>query len=109
MEKEVSTLYIPQGIKIRKEYFPGFGKVEALKSAFVIAVCGGIDVLLYIFTQNTPKCVLFMMVSSAAAFIMLSKDPMTNVSVVDQVATMIRYFKSQKFYPYKALNEWKEK
>jgi len=36
---------------------------------------------------------------------MLTKDH-SNISVVDQVGFMVRFARSQKFYPYKYLDEW---
>ncbi|MFY9214244.1 MAG: hypothetical protein WAO45_05965 [Tissierellaceae bacterium] len=45
------------------------------------------------------------LVSVGGSIMMLTKDT-TNLSVVDQIRNMLRFAKSQKYYPYKYRDEW---
>jgi len=45
-------------------------------------------------------------VAIAGSVMMLTKDH-TNISVVDQVGFMVRFARSQKYYPYKYQDEWR--
>lgn len=104
MEKK-DQLYIPIGLKERYELWNGFGKEEAVKALIFNVFAGTIDLLIYIINKNISFCVVFFLVSVGGSIIMLTKDT-TNLSAVDQVQNMIRFAKSQKKYPYRALNEW---
>lgn len=106
MEGTKKTLYIPVGIKTRPEYFDGFGKIELRQSALICLLGGGVDLLAFLLTQNISVCVLAMLVIIAGSIMMCIKDQ-TNLSAVDQVKNMIYFAKSQKEYPYVALDEWK--
>ena len=100
------TLYIPQGLKTRVEIFDGFGKEELVKTILVTLVAGGIDALLFLIFRNVVTGVVFMLIAISGSVMMLTKDK-TNISVVDQVAFMVRFARSQKVYKYKYLEEWK--
>ena len=99
------TLYILQGLKTRVEIFDGFGKEELFKTIIITLIAGIIDAGIYILTQNTVISVVFMLISIAGTVVMLTKDK-TNISVVDQIGFMIKFYKSQKKYSYKYMNEW---
>lgn len=105
MENE-NKLYIPYGIKTRKEIFNGFSTEELVKSSIVIAICGGIDVVIWLVTRNTFLCMSLLMVSMIISVAMFTKDSYLNISPVEQIKFMIRYSNSQKKYPYKMLDEW---
>ncbi len=66
---------------------------------------GIIDALIYFSTKNLIFCVVFILVSVGGSIMMLTKDT-TNLSVVDQIRNMLRFAKSQKYYPYKYRDEW---
>ncbi|WP_129721370.1 hypothetical protein [Xylanivirga thermophila] len=100
------TLYIPLGLKERNEFWDGFGKEEAIKALTFIAFIGIVDALIYFSTRNIAFCAVLFLVSIGGSLMMLTKDT-TNLSVVDQIKNMIRFLKSQKYYPYKYLDEWK--
>lgn len=100
------TLYIPHGLKSRNEFWDGFGKEEAIKALIFITFTGIIDVFVYFLKRNVVFSVVFILVSIGASLAMLTKDT-TNLSAVDQVENMIRFSKSQKYYPYKQLEEWR--
>lgn len=105
MEDPNNTLYIPMGLKEKSELWDGFGKEEAIKALIFNAFTGTIDILIYMTTKNLIFSVVFILVSVGASIMMLTKDT-TNLSVVDQIKNMIRFKKSQKYYPYKYRDEW---
>ncbi len=100
------TLYIPLGLKEKNELWDGFGKDEAIKALIFIAIAGAIDIFIYMIKRNIVFSVIFILIAIGGSLMMLTKD-ITNLSVVDQVENMIRFSKSQKYYPYKYLDEWK--
>lgn len=92
-------LYIPQGLKLRKEIFNGYGKEELMKTILVTLVAGVIDALQFFLTRNTVITIVFMLVAVSGAVLMLTKDN-SNISVVDQMGFIIRYQFGQKKYKY---------
>lgn len=92
-------LYIPQGLKLRKEIFNGYGKEELMKTILVTLVAGVIDALQFFITRNTVVTIVFMLVAVSGAVLMLTKDN-SNISVVDQMRFIIRYQFGQKKYKY---------
>lgn len=104
--EERDNLYIPLGLKERNELWDGFGKEEAIRAIIFIAIAGVIDVLIYILKENIIFAVVFILIAIGSSLMMLTKDT-TNLSVVDQIVNMIKFSKSQKFYPYKYLDEWR--
>ncbi|WDV44081.1 hypothetical protein PV797_11135 [Clostridiaceae bacterium M8S5] len=92
-------LYIPQGLKLRKEIFNGFAKEELLKTILITLIAGVIDALLFLFTQNTVTTIVFILIAVAGSVLMLTKDN-TNISVVDQMGFILKYQFRQKKYNY---------
>lgn len=105
-ERKKNPLYIPQGLKTRVEIFDGFGKDELFKTIIVTIVVGMLDILYYLIFKNTVVSIVAILVAIAGSVMMLTKDR-SNISVVDQVGFMIRFARSQKFYPYKYQDEWR--
>ncbi|MBF4692288.1 hypothetical protein [Fusibacter ferrireducens] len=105
-ERRKNPLYIPQGLKTRVEIFDGFGKEELFKTIMTTIIVGILDVLYYLISKNTVVSVVTILVAIAGSVMMLTKDR-SNISVVDQVGFMIRFARSQKFYPYKYQDEWR--
>ncbi|HSH51651.1 MAG TPA: hypothetical protein VK982_07995 [Bacteroidales bacterium] len=103
--EDSNSLYIPLGLKERNELWDGFGKEEAIKALIFNIFTGIIDALIYFSTKNLIFCVVFILVSVGGSIMMLTKDT-TNLSVVDQIRNMLRFAKSQKYYPYKYRDEW---
>ncbi|MCK9443820.1 MAG: hypothetical protein M0Q14_04705 [Tissierellaceae bacterium] len=103
--EDSNSLYIPLGLKEKNELWDGFGKEEAIKALIFNIFTGIIDALIYFSTKNLIFCVVFILVSVGGSIMMLTKDT-TNLSVVDQIRNMLRFAKSQKYYPYKYRDEW---
>lgn len=100
-----NLLYIPLGLKENNELWDGFGKEEAVKALIFNIFTGIIDALIYFSTRNLIFCIVFILVSVGGSVMMLTKDT-TNLSVVGQIRNMLRFAKSQKYYPYKYRDEW---
>ncbi|MCF8019054.1 hypothetical protein JR334_11905 [Clostridia bacterium] len=105
-ERKKNPLYIPQGLKTRVEIFDGFGKEELFKTIMVTIVVGILDIMYYLIFKNTVVSIVAILVAIAGSVMMLTKDH-TNISVVDQVGFMVRFARSQKYYPYKYQDEWR--
>jgi len=105
-ERKKNPLYIPQGLKTRVEIFDGFGKEELFKTIMVTIIVGILDILYYLIFKNTVVSIVTILVAIAGSVMMLTKDH-TNISVVDQVGFMVRFARSQKYYPYKYQEEWR--
>jgi hypothetical protein len=105
-ERRKNPLYIPQGLKTRVEIFDGFGKEELFKTIMVTLLAGIMDFVYYMISKNVVVSMVSILVVIAGSVMMLTKDR-SNISVVDQVGFMIRFARSQKFYPYKYLDEWR--
>ncbi|WIV11158.1 hypothetical protein [Proteiniborus sp. MB09-C3] len=104
---EERSLYIPQGLKTENEIFDGFGRKEMVRASLICLIAIFIDALIYLLTSNTLICVIFML-SSITASIMATQKDKSNISIYDQIKFMIRFSKTQKYYPYKHLPEWGE-
>lgn len=103
--EDSNLLYIPLGLKENNELWDGFGKDEAVKALIFNVFTGIIDSLIYFSTRNLIFCIVFILVSVGGSIMMLTKDT-TNLSVVGQIRNMLRFAKSQKYYPYKYRDEW---
>lgn len=105
---EKRSLYIPQGLKTENEIFAGFGKNEMIRAFIICLIAIFIDALIYLITRNALICVVIML-SSVTASIMATQKDKSNTSIFDQIKFMIRFSRTQKYYPYKCLPEWGEK
>ena len=108
MEEEKNTLYIPMGVKTENELFPGFGKRQLLQATLSSAGFLLVGLFLWAVTKNVTMAVILILAGIIGSVMMTTKDQ-SNLSVVDQVMNMIRFAKSQKYYPYRYMNEWRMK
>ena len=100
------SLYIPQGLKKKMEYFPGYGKAEFVKTIIVTLITAILCVLLFVFMGNAVIAVLtFLIIPSTTVIILIKND--SNISVVDQVKLMVRFHREQKKYKYVYQDELK--
>ena len=104
-EEKKEYLYIPLGLKNRVEIFEGFGKEELVQAFLFNIIAGVVDIILYLVFRNIASAFLFMMISIATSVMALTKDK-SNTSILDQVRYMVQFKKGQKYYPYRALDEW---
>ena len=102
---ENNTLYIPMGVKTENEFFNGFGKKELLQAA-VGAVFGiVVSLFIYLASANIAYTMIGVLSGIAGSVMMTTKDQY-NMSVVTQVANLMRFSRSQKMYPYTYGKEW---
>lgn len=105
-EEYKKELYNPPGIKLRKEYFPGFGKEELVPtviSAFVFLI---IDAVLWMMGNHNMVILVFIPLIgvTTVAFVQIKGE--LNLSMVDIIKLELEFVKSQKIFPYIAKNEW---
>lgn len=105
MEDNRVTLYIPMGVKTEAELFPGFGKKQVVQAAIGSLAFGLAAFVIWLITYSVSGTVITALSGIAGSVMMTAKDQ-TNLSVVDQCANMIRFIRSQKYYPYRYNFEW---
>ena len=106
---EDDRLYIPYGLSIESEYFPGFGGHELRQ--FLIGTFGAafIGALLLIFTGQLLALIVALMVGAAGSMMAVRKDPYTRVSVIGQISDIIHFRKAQQYYNYIYKSPWDTK
>jgi hypothetical protein len=105
--EEKRNLYIPQGLKLKKEIFSGFGKTEIIR-AIMVFVCLLVVNLIIFLIKRSSSIFIVATLSAITASIMIAQKDDSNLSVYDQVKFIVKFQKSQKYYPYKYLSEWGE-
>jgi uncharacterized membrane protein YgaE (UPF0421/DUF939 family) len=100
-----NTLYIPMGVKTENEFFSGFGKKEALQAAVGVVFSLIVSLFIFLFSANIAYTMIGVLSGIAGSIMMVTKDQY-NMSVVTQVANLIRFSRSQKIYPYVYGKEW---
>lgn len=104
--ENINELYMPTGLKMKKELFPGFTRDDLIPTIvsgifFVI-----LDCLLWLFgIQNVGIMFFVPAVGVTTVMFMLIKGEL-NLSPVDFIKLEIIFAKDQKYYPYIAKNEW---
>ncbi|MBW4085254.1 hypothetical protein [Paenibacillus sp. S150] len=99
------TLYIPMGVKPEAEWFPGFGKQQLAQSILGSGLAVILSVLIWLFKGSVPFAMVTFLTGVSASVMMTTKDR-HNLSVLDQVRFMMVFKRSQKRFPYRAINEW---
>ena len=102
---ENNTLYIPMGVKTENEFFSGFGKKELLQAAVGAVFAIIVSLFIYIISENIAYTMIGVLSGIAGSVMMTTKDQY-NMSVVSQVANLVRFSRSQKHYPYTYGKEW---
>ena len=102
---ENNTLYIPMGVKTENEFFSGFGKKELLQAAVGAVFAVIVSLFIFLVSGNIAYAMIGILSGIAASVMMTAKDQY-NMSVVTQVANLIRFSRSQKIYPYVYGKEW---
>lgn len=109
MEKEEHKqlgLYMPSGLKLKKEYFPGFTK-DCLPSTIIAAIiCVIIDCLLWLCGIHNFAVMLLLFGCGTTTVVFMQIKGELNLSPIDIIKLEVQFAKSQKFYPYIAKNEW---
>ncbi len=106
MAREKESLYIPVGVKNRKEYFNGFGREELFATMKASAVLLLVALAIYIITGFYLNAFMFMIAGVTMVVIMLTKTDV-NISAVDTLRFIIEYQNEQRVYDYRYQNEYK--
>jgi len=101
-----TKLYIPMGVKPETELFNGFGRKQLFQSVIGSLGAGVIAAAIWLFSGNVTTTVIVVLAGIVGSVMMTTKDQ-SNLSVVDQLQNMIRFAKSQKYYPYRYGDEWR--
>lgn len=104
-EEQKEGLYIPRGIKTKREYFYGYGKQELMITVISSFIAVGIAILIYILSQNMIIAVFEVLALPSTVILVVVKND-CNISVVDQVTFMLDYARDQKKYYYVYQDEW---
>ena len=103
--QENESLYIPQGIKKKREYFSGYGKYELYITLVSVFIASIICFLIYTIFRNLLLAVFLILVIPFTTVLYIAKND-SNISVVDEIRFMVRFMKDQKKYLYVYQDEW---
>lgn len=75
----------------------------------MLLIFGAGILLFFILSNNTAASVVMVMTAIAASVLFTTKDT-NNISVVNQLGYILRYLRTQKYYPYKyeSIYEWRK-
>lgn len=99
------SLYIPIGVKNRKEYFAGFGREELIKAIKASVVVMLAAVLAYIVTGIYLNAIMVLLTGMTVVIIMLTKSDI-NISTVDTIRFVYEFYHERQAYPYIYKNEF---
>lgn len=97
------TINIPAQIKLKTEFFEGYGIEELVKTIIVFAVASVIGYIIYLFTKVTLYSTFFVIGSVVIAVVFFTKNR-NNFSMADGIKNLIKYELMQKRYKYERGN-----
>ena len=107
MENEDTKLYIPSNVKVRMEFFKGYGVKELIITIIVAVALIPISIIAYYLgNQNYLIPVLIEMFGVVATIVATTKDE-NNLCIVNQIKHMIDFAKTQKKYEYEYYDKWR--
>lgn len=99
MAQDKVQVKIPRQIRLKTEFFIGFGMEELIKTLIVGAVAGVISYILYKITNQTILATLLVIGAIVVAVISLVKGN-NNFSMIDMIKNILKYETMQKEYRY---------
>ena len=90
---------IPRQIRLKTEFFIGFGMEELIKTLIVGAIAGVTAYLFYLFTHQTIISTLIVIGAISISVIALIKGS-NNFSMLDMIKNIVKYEFMQKEYRY---------
>lgn len=97
------TIKIPAQIRLKTEFFEGYGMEELVKTIIVLAVAVVIAYIIYLFTKVMIFSTFFVIGSVVIAVVFLTKNR-NNFSIADNIKNIIKYELMQKRYKYERGN-----
>ncbi len=98
-ETDKKQVKIPRQIRLKTEFFVGFGMEELIKTLIVGAISGVIAYIVYLITAQTILATLIVIGAIVVAVVSLIKGN-NNFSMVDIIKNIIKYELMQKKYKY---------
>lgn len=99
MEDKKKMIKIPRQIRLKTEFFVGFGMDELIKTIIVGAIAGIIAFMYYKITNQTIIATLIVIGAIVIAVISLIKGN-NNFSMVDTIKNIVKFRVMQKNYRY---------
>ncbi|OKZ81072.1 MAG: hypothetical protein BHW07_03245 [Clostridium sp. CAG_433_25_7] len=99
MAQDKVQVKIPRQIRLKTEFFIGFGMEELIKTVIVGAIAGVIAYILYKITNQTILATLLVIGAIVVAVISLVKGN-NNFSMIDMIKNIVKYETMQKEYRY---------
>lgn len=93
------TIKIPTEIKLKTEFFDGYGMQELIKTVIVGAIATIIAYVIYQFTHQTLFSTFFVIGAIVVSVVTLIKGQ-NNFSVVDSINNFIKFKLMQREYKY---------
>ena len=100
MENSKKQVKIPRQIRLKTEFFVGFGMEELIKTLIVGAISGIIAYMFYLFTGKTIVATLIVIGAIVVSVVALIKGS-NNFSMVDTIKNILKFETMQKEYRYK--------
>lgn len=94
---------IPSQIRLKTEFFEGYGVEELIKTIIVLGVSSIVAYIIYLFIRVTLISTLFVIGSVVIAVVFLTKNR-NNFSMADNIKNIIKYELMQKRYKYERGN-----
>lgn len=93
------TIKIPAEIKLKTEFFDGYGMQELIKTIIVGVVASIVAYIVYLFTHQTLFSTFFVIGAIVVSVIALIKGQ-NNFSMLDSIINVIKFNLMQKEYKY---------
>lgn len=100
MNDKKKQVKIPRQIRLKTEFFVGFGMEELIKTLIVGAISGIVAYMFYLFTGKTIVATLIVIGSIIVSVVALIKGN-NNFSMVDTIKNILKFETIQKEYRYK--------
>lgn len=107
MEDEETKLYIPSNVKVRMEFFKGYGVKEVIATLLVAVILIPVSIVAYYLGNKSYLLpVIIEMFGVVATVVATTKDE-NNLCIVNQIKYMIDFAKSQKKFDYEYYDKWR--
>jgi len=93
------TIKIPTEIKLKTEFFDGYGMQELVKTIIVGGIASIIAYIVYLFTHQTLFSTFFVLGTIVVTAIALIKGK-NNFSMLDSIKNLLKFSLMQREYKY---------
>lgn len=101
--QDKKMINIPSQIRLKTEFFDGYGVEELVKTIIVFAISCVIGYIIYLFTKVTLFSTFFVIGSVVVAVVFFTKNR-NNFSMADGITNIVKYELMQKRYKYERGN-----